>query len=202
MRINLNNILWRTRGSKWDYRFVLRPTDPQIENFYDLHVDAFSELHPDEAPISVGGVLVTTRGEEVRFVATTFTDMKLKDADDGRSIAHYLIWFPTVSSGAVDFKLPLNWGRQIINAFGNEWINAFSSEDISENDLLESARSSIKNVPLSIADGGTIEFDRRVIEKKNLIVYQPPSKANRTLLLTLTVSALVLAAALYWRARR
>lgn len=167
MRIDLDSVLWRTRGRTWDYGFVLRPVHPHIETWYDFHADAFSGATPGRDPVSVGGVLLTIDGEKVPFVATTFQDPTLRDAA-GRPVAHYFVWFPTIAGAPADLELPADWGPQVVQAFGDEWKTAFSSDGASDDDLLAPARSMIKEVPLSDAGGSSIRFDRRVVEKKSV----------------------------------
>lgn len=201
MRIDLDSVLWRTRGQTWDYSFVLRPVHPSIETWYDFHADAFSGATPNTDPITVGGMLVTIDGEELRFVATTFQDPTLRDVA-GRPVAHYLVWFPNIAGTPPDFEIPPDWGPQVVHAFGEHWTTAFSSDGASDDDLLTTARSLMKEVPISGAGGVTIRFERRIVEKKKRRVVPPASKTNRAVLVTATVGALILAIAIYWLTRR
>lgn len=201
MRIDLDSVLWRTRGRTWDYSFVLRPLHPHIETWYDFHADVFSGATPGREPMNLGGILVTLKGEEVRFVATTFQDATLKDAA-GRPIAHYFVWFPNLAGAPLDFELPADWGPQIVRAFGDEWSTAFSSDGASDEDLLATARSLVKEVPQSDAGGVSVRFDRRVVEKKKRQSLAPTTNTNRALLVTATVGALILALVIYWLTQR
>lgn len=201
MRIDLDSVLWRTRGRTWDYGFVLRPVHPHIETWYDFHADAFSGATPGRDPVSVGGVLLTIDGEEVPFVATTFQDPTLRDAA-GRPVAHYFVWFPTIAGAPADLEIPADWGPQVVQAFGDEWKTAFSSDGASDDDLLAPARSMMKEVPLSDARGASIRFDRRVVEKKKRQAVPPTSKTNRARLVTAAVGALILAMVIYWLTHR
>lgn len=199
MRIDISKVLWRTRGFKWDYVFVLRPVQPRIQNCYDFYVDAFSGATPSIDPINVGGVLRTTNGEDIYFIATTFIDPTFKDVES-RPIAHYLIWFPTIDAGLTDVELPTDWGFQFVTTVGVAWKSAFSSDGVSDGDLLDPARSLINSVRLSDADCASIRFDRRVAEKKNRINDPPDRKL--TFLAVATFSALILAVVIYWLTHR
>jgi hypothetical protein len=197
MRIDLDSVLWRTRGRTWDYRFVLRPVHPHIETWYDFHGDAFSGASAARDPLNIGGILLTIDGDEVCFVATTFQDPTLRDRA-GRPVAHYFVWFPAIARGSPDLELPADWGPQVVQAFGDEWNTAFSSDGASDNDLLAPARSLMKHVPLSDAGGVSVRFGRRVVEKKKRQAVPATSKTNRAFLVTATVGALILALVIYW----
>lgn len=201
MQIDLDSILWRTRGRAWDYCFVLRPVHPHIETWYDFHADAFSGAMPGAAPINVGGVLLTIEGEEVRFVATAFQDATLKDAAE-RPIAHYFVWFPNLPGAPPTLLIPADWGNQLVRAFGDEWGSAFTSDGASDDDLLATARSLMKAVDLAEASDVSVRFDRRVVEKKKRRALRRMSKTNRALLVIATVGALILALLMYWLMRR
>lgn len=201
MRVDLDSVLWRTRGRTWDYSFVLRPVHPRIETWYDFHADAFSGATPGREPINVGGVLRTIDGDEVCFVATTFQDPTLRD-DVGRPVAHYFVWFPSVAGAPADLELPADWGPQLLQAFGDEWKTAFSSDGASDDDLLAPARSLLKEVPLSDTGCAPIQLDRRVFEKKKRQAVLRTSRTNRSLLLTAAVVALILAVVISWLTNR
>jgi hypothetical protein len=200
LRIDLDSVLWRTRGRTWDYGFVLRPVHPHVETWYDFHADAFSGAAPGTSPISVGGVLLTVDGEKVSFVATAFQDAILKDAAE-RPVAHYLVWFPSLAGAPLSFEIPADWGNQVIQAFGDEWKTAFSSDGASEDDLLATARAFVKEVPLSDAGGVSIRFDRRVVEKKKRQALPRTSKTNRAFLVIAIAGVLILAFLMYWLTR-
>lgn len=210
MRIDLDSVLWRTRGRTWDYRFVLRPVHPHIETWYDFHADAFSGVTPGRDPINVGGVLHTSGRTEVPFVATTFQDPTLRDAA-GRPVVHYLVWFPTVSGVSAYLEVPEDWGLQFVQAFGDEWKTAFSSDGASDDDLLEPARSRLKEVSLSDARNASIQLDRQIyerelrdrVEKKKRRAVPPRSRTHRTLLLlAIGAAALILAVLISWLTNR
>ena len=195
MRINLDSVLWRTRGRTWDYSFVLRPVHPHVETWYDFHADAFSGTAPGTSPIIVGGVLVTVDREEVSFVATAFQDATLKDAAE-RPVAHYLVWFPSLAGAPPSFEIPADWGNQVVQAFGDEWRTAFSSDGASEDDLLATARALVKEVPLSDVGDVSIRLDRRVVEKKKRQAFPRTSKTRRAFLVTAIAGVLILLALL------
>lgn len=201
MRIDLESVLWRTRGHTWDYSFVLRPVHPHLEAWYNFHTDAFAGVAASTDATSVGGVLVTSEGEELRFVATTFQDPTLKDVA-GRPVAHYLVWFPNIDGTECALNIAPDWGAQVVRAFGDHFRTAFASDDVSDDDLLATARSFVKEVQLSSVAGVVIQFERRVVEKKKRQAIPPTSKTNRALLVTSAVGVLILAIAIYMLMRR
>ncbi len=200
MRIDLDRILWRTRGHTWDYSFVLRPIDPHIDTWYDFHADAFSGRTPSRDPFSVGGVLHTMGNEELRFVATIFQDATLKDAA-GRPVAHYIVWFPNIESVSSDFELPADWGSRIVQAFGDEWETAFSGDGASDDDILATARLQVKHVQIPDTGGVSIRFDYQ-IEKKKRRDFPPTRTTNRALLVIPTVGILILTIFLWYTIHR
>lgn len=112
VEINLENVLWRTRGRLWDYTFVLHPLYPSAVNWYDVHSKVFAGLTPAAVPVSRGGVVVDGE-EEHPFVATAFLDPVHRDAA-GRPVAHYLIWFLQFNQPfGSSLNLPNNWGQQL-----------------------------------------------------------------------------------------
>lgn len=126
MKLDLESILWRTRGEHWDYSFVMRPLHPLVENWYDIHIRVFSGISPEATPTNLGGILVNGV-EEHPFVATVFKDPTRKDAA-ARPIAHYLIWFPDVSTDVLRVHgVPRFWGQQVVAALNDPYERTFSS---------------------------------------------------------------------------
>lgn len=191
MRIDLDSILWRTRGREWDYSFVLRPTHPHIETWYDFHTDVFAWTTPGTAPSVTGGFLSLGDGDEVPFIATSFQDSMLRDAV-GRPIAHYLIWFPNTRGRPTDYEVTADWGAQVVRAFGDEWGSAFAGDGTSEGDLLATARSLLKEVALVDGEAVRVALKRDVVEKKKPPAGSRMRKSTRWLLLALTVVGVLL----------
>lgn len=162
--VDLQRLLWRTRGRTWDYCFVLQPVQLHINSFYQLHFEAFSGTKPEATPRTWGGVLI---GEEskLRFVATLFLDEDKVDTYD-RPIAHYMVWFPTPGADA-DLRLPADWGAHLLRAFGEEWTSAYSSNGGADDDRLFDACAKINSVTVPHRERVVLlRFDRQVLEKK------------------------------------
>lgn len=167
MRIDLDRVLWRTRGRGWDYSFTLVPAHPQIEAWYDFHADAFSDTTPGRGPSNVGGVLVRAAGEQIPFVATTFQDATLRDAA-GRPVAHYLVWFPSLSGNPTEFEIPADWGSHVVQAFGETWNSVFAGDGALEAESLKRTCLFLREVNVPDASRVRVRFDRRVFEKKKV----------------------------------
>lgn len=201
MRIDLDSVLWRTRGREWDYSFVLRPAHPHIETWYDFHADVFAGTTPGTAPSVTGGFLRLGDGDEVPFIATSFQDATLRDAA-GRPIAHYLIWFPNTPGRPTEYEVTADWGAQVVRAFGDEWGSAFAGDGTSEDDLLATARSLLKEVALADGEAVRVALNRDVVEKKKPPAGARTRKSNRSPLLAVTAAGvLLLLLLLYWLTR-
>lgn len=191
MLIDLDSVLWRTRGYEWDYSFILRPVHPHIETWYDFHADVFSETTPGATPSITGGFLRLGDGDEMPFVATSFQDPTLRDAA-GRPIAHYLIWFPNTPGRPTEYAVATNWGAQVISAFGEEWRSAFDSDGSSDDDLLATARSFLKEVALADGEAVRVALIRTVVEKKKHPDGARLRKSRRLLLLAVAAAGVLL----------
>jgi hypothetical protein len=142
VKLDLQNVLWRTRGRHWDYTFVLQPASPLLDSWYDIHVKVFAGLTPGNSPVTRGGVL-SYGDERCPYLATTFRDSERLDVA-GRPVAHYLVCFPSVE---VDdsrlLNIPKDWGEQIVLAFGGAFNMTF---DLSPSELQDSETESIERV--------------------------------------------------------
>jgi hypothetical protein len=97
LRIRLRDLLYRTRGSGWDYAFLLQP-DPLIgEGWYTLHRRIFANVEPSADPVVLRGTLGIGIGHP--FLACAFADPQLRD-HQGRAIAHYLVWLGLAAEAA------------------------------------------------------------------------------------------------------
>lgn len=111
VQLNLENVLWRTRGRQWDYSFVLRSLRPLVDSWYDVHLKAFAGVTLDETPTSLAGILVQGF-EEYPFVASAFLDARRRDSA-GRPVGNYFIWFPnvgvqeTLRQCSLEYPLPI-----------------------------------------------------------------------------------------------
>ncbi len=122
LEVKLSQVLWRTRGRTWDYAFVLRPSKPQREQWYDAYRSIFSGL----TPAAPGELTRTRHGVFGRsaYVATTFCDPQACD-EAGRPIAHSVAWFP----GYLPEALPADWGQQIVDAIADDLHRAAAPPD-------------------------------------------------------------------------
>jgi hypothetical protein len=113
VNVDLQHVLWRTRGRYWDYSFVLRPNFLSVSSWYDFHVKTFFGLAPNSVPQTRGGVL-RQDSLEMPFIATTFEDKSHKDSS-GRPAGHYLVWFPPQCTDLGEaIEMPAAWGAQIV----------------------------------------------------------------------------------------
>jgi hypothetical protein len=200
VRIDLDNVLWRTRGLGWDYTFVLRPAHPHLNNWYDVHADVFSGTSPGATASNLGGVLHTADNQEVVFVPASFLDPGLKDSA-ARPIAHYLVWFPPVVGLRGELAVPPDWAIRVVEAFGDAWRDAFAGDGVSDADLLASARALIKEVVVADTATVPVSLARRVFEKKNFRSPDVPGKRNLLRLLAATAAVCLLALLIYWLLR-
>jgi hypothetical protein len=114
------DLLWRTRGLNWDYKFVSLPAEPQAIPWWSVYNQVLGSRKPEEKPVLIYGQLVYGRFfplfvQSRPFVATSYRDPKLQDKK-GRAIAHDLIWVvdPSISLRDLKTVLPENWYEQIL----------------------------------------------------------------------------------------
>lgn len=165
MKVDLKNVLWRTRGRHWDYSFVLCPSTLKEENWYDFHAQVFARCTPGRTPYSVGGTLVSD-STQVPFVATIFLDEVRSDSAE-RPIANYIVWFPNstlVTSRSID--LPPNWGAQMVGPICKRCREAFDASESSAlgsdiEEVFARARKQLGAITL-VGAGSQISLDMKV----------------------------------------
>lgn len=207
VRLDLKNVLWRTRGQHWDYSFVLRPVFPRVDSWYDVHVKVFAGISPDIVPVNRGGILVLD-SEKHRFVATAFQDARRRDAAD-RPVANYIIWFPSIVGNETSgLSVPLSWGEQVASSLGAaraKTFNVLPSElvdgaSVDLEGVFASARDASKQISLN---GGLVPvtFDDVTVgvEKKKPLATTSQSKWS---MLAGTATVVLLLLALLWYASR
>lgn len=178
MEVDLGSVLWRTRGKEWDYRFVLTPDRPFLEDCYGFHVEAFAGRSPESERVIIGGTLLS-EGYQHPFLATAFNDSSRRDAA-GRPVAHYMIWFPDSHASDASIKLPsLDWGTQVLEAMEADWTSAFDTGPGHAEQLLARAQERIGKVRLCGSDYITVSVDHSITVKKVPVkrkrqVYQHP----------------------------
>jgi hypothetical protein len=191
VHIDLDRILWRTRGHSWDYCFVLCPRQPVIDTWYDFHVEVFSGTTAGVHPVVSGGVLQLAHGGEIPFFATAFQDSALRD-EAGRPIAHYLVWFPSLDEGALHSNINPEWGFRVVEAFGPHWPAAHASmESAVARQFAAIQDHTIEVVPVE-GHAIYVPTTQRVIEKKTLEQPQRLLSNKTTLLLSLLVALVVI----------
>lgn len=161
INLNLNNLLWRTRGHHWDYTFLLTPDYPATGSWYTFHHEVFAGISPSTDPVVYGGILLTEEAQHA-FIATAFRDDSKRDGAR-RSIAHYMVWFPIFSDpgNIIDLRIRSDWGSAILDAIKPAWLRTFEAEEESNKYLVEVRE---KNQSLEIGDENAVAviFDRRV----------------------------------------
>ena len=172
MLIDLDTVLWRTRGQTWDYQIILCPTPPHIETWYDFCVDAFDSVIPHKTPKTFGGVLVTLNKDKINFIATVFQDPMRKDAI-GRPVTHYMVYFPTPEHQGS--KISRDWGIDVVQAFGDHWTKAFTEKEPLYDKFID-VRSQVKEVLISTVAGDPLQFEYQIHEKKKCQVMLQTSK--------------------------
>ncbi len=173
VELNLDNLLWRTRGQRWDYTFVLHPLAPFVDSWYEVHSKVFVGVTPSVVPASRGGTLFDGDDEHC-FIATAFQDPVHRDSA-GRPIAHYMIYFlATDQLIGSTFTLPTDWGLQVLLAVRAIYDKNFealpsqtpeaSGEEIE--DSFASARGTADPIKLDGNSSSVLIESRIIVEKK------------------------------------
>ena len=111
MKINKDNLAWRTRGFNWDYDFVLRFSSNKIPNLYGLHSQIFNGSNPDNGLSNKAIKLQISESSFKYVIGTCFLNDDNCD-EFNRPIRHYFIYF-SESKDAI-CKFPHNWGKQLL----------------------------------------------------------------------------------------
>jgi hypothetical protein len=109
LRIQLGEVLYRTRGRDWDYAFLLQPEPIVVEGWYGIHRRIFGGIEPTATPTLLRGALGVGAG--LPFFATAFTDESRRDYQ-ARPIAHYLTWL----GRAAEASPGASFGPGLVNA--------------------------------------------------------------------------------------
>jgi hypothetical protein len=188
--IDFDHLLWRTRGARWDYTFLLRPAISEIDDWYDLHRQVFARSTPDREPTNIGGTL-TAEGVSLCFAATCFLDPTRRDAA-GRPIAHYLLWLePPKEKERI--LLPRDWGRQLTTTLAPALDSVFElgSEQADGVDATVTEQTALLVATSLEGDPQPIALEAKVVLKKKSPT-TPSSRSNPSLKIWLAVAALVL----------
>lgn len=97
LSLELDDVLYRTRGRDWDYGFLLQPARLLSEGWYALHRRIFANVEPSPSPLLLRGALGIGTGKP--FFATAFTDAERRDSQ-GRPVAHYVTWLGPAAESA------------------------------------------------------------------------------------------------------
>jgi hypothetical protein len=131
IEVDLDRVLWLTRGRRWGYAFLLKPLLSPGDAWMNVHARIFADLTPSVTPYSVAGKLVDFHVERW-FIATTFLDPRRRD-DLGRPVVHHVVWFPPDERGA-RWVAPLDWGPQLVAALAPAYDAAFALDRADQGD--------------------------------------------------------------------
>lgn len=162
-------ILWRTRGRRWDYSFVVCPLLPVVTSLYDFYVQVFADAQPGDGPIHTGGWVYDDAAGRTAFVATTFYDERLADST-GRNVVHYMTWFEPPVLEDDRCCVADDWGQRVVSAVKPVWFEAFGADEPPGDELGEAvAEASMQLhddkgtvVPLSIVIRNQVAVNRAV----------------------------------------
>jgi hypothetical protein len=107
-RVDRADLLWRTRGRRWDYEFISRPSRPWADESYAVTRALFTGS-AGVAPTNLAG-----RIEGEPFLACSVLDPERLDEFD-RPIQHYLVWLaPPEAFGDGRPRVAADWALRII----------------------------------------------------------------------------------------
>lgn len=119
--IDLRRLLWRTRGRRWDYTFLLRPTVPARPAWFNTYLEIFPEER--ERPGRPGSAVYSDgtlpQGGEL-YVAAVVTDPVRQDLC-GRPVLHLFV----VVGGE---RPPDGWAEQLLADLGPVHSRVFEAE--------------------------------------------------------------------------
>ena len=100
--MNLNTLLWSTRGRDWGFRMLLYPQMP-CEDWLVSYQSMFKQSSSDEAQFRRGQVELG-QGRNVPYVAVKFTDPQSRTDRAGRLIPHEIAVIGEESKNFKDFN--------------------------------------------------------------------------------------------------
>lgn len=109
--INLNKLLWSTRGKEWGFRFLHIPLE-NSEHWSSIYHDIFSK--DTHVPMRWWGAIIFPGGSSINYVACRCFDpnRKWKDAA-GREIPHEMLI--EVDDSLVEEIARTNWELPVLN---------------------------------------------------------------------------------------
>jgi hypothetical protein len=148
MYINTSNILWKTAGLDWDYRFIIKPESKVIaELFIDYAVfqreifEEFDILFKQDPVSQVLGCLTSIDGAKtIYFTVYKKQDPTRKD-EFGRPIYHYVIYFSPEREQPKDLISPLlsHYNEKIDHIFNS------TSEDIAKLEIIRNFQNLVSS---------------------------------------------------------
>ncbi|MDB4931265.1 MAG: hypothetical protein JWM10_3749 [Myxococcaceae bacterium] len=123
IEVDLDRVLWLTRGRRWSYAFLLKPLISPGDSWMSIQARIFDGVKPSVSPYSVAGKAVEAVFERA-FIATAFVDPVRRD-EWGRDVVHHLVWFPP-DERAARMVAPADWGPRLVDALAPAYDAAFA----------------------------------------------------------------------------
>lgn len=119
LEIDTNRLLWRTRGHRWDYTFLQRPSTPALAGW--LHL--FEQVFPpnmeggDSSVVYRRGRILHRTAQGARavlpFVAAALTDPERCDFA-GRPVQHFFLYI--LEDDGDENQFSLGWEKSLLSA--------------------------------------------------------------------------------------
>ena len=190
-----DRVLWRTRGTAWDYRFIVYPTSPELAGWYRVHSAVFEGADSSHGDVHRHGTLGVDG--QWSFSACAVTDDDRRDGS-GRPVVHYLVWL----HGERSLRARGDWPERLLTTFGTELDSLLASSGPVVDDAVtnfcrivreaESTELDPYSETIPSLDVGVIVESTGTEKKK------PKSGLQRKRVLVLLSLALILVAILGW----
>lgn len=106
-----SRLLWRTRGLRWDYTFLARPTGVAIAGWMNLFLHVFDgTAEADETKTLRGRLRLPETAPPLRFIAAARVDPRRVDFA-GRPVQHYFLYL--LPAGTDESCVPASWAEQL-----------------------------------------------------------------------------------------
>lgn len=203
--IESTRLLWRTRGYRWDYTFLQRPTIVDLGGWLQLFEHVFLSSDGGSPPNRRGRILIRGSYGELKtlyYVAAAPMDPTRSDFA-GRPVQHFFLYLlPAEKDGE---RFTAGWEGRLLTALAPVSNTVFSiergpeeaSSDFSER-LQRELRTALPSHLELDSQGASGQWERRedfVVEKKTLA----PNPTERKIPGWVWALALMLLAWLLWR---
>ncbi|WP_204138052.1 hypothetical protein [Halomicronema sp. CCY15110] len=92
--MNLQNVLWSTRGEDWGFRFLLHPNiNVASRNWLEIYEEVFKYKQVSVSDYTCRGKINLLENRSFFYVAFIFTDPERRKDRSGRVIPHELVYF-------------------------------------------------------------------------------------------------------------